>query len=193
MPPLSSGPPPMRADARRNRERLVAAAAQALATGQEGFSLDAVARSAGLGSGTLYRHFPTREDLVEEVYRHEVSPLRDAAVDLLDSQPPAVALQQWLTVFAEWATAKKGVCEALVAMSSSGRFGTGPVCDQVLDVMRLLLEAGKTSGDLIDDIDPVDLGVIVSGLLTAAGGPSQRQQLARLFAVVVNGLRQVDR
>jgi AcrR family transcriptional regulator len=183
----------MRADARRNRESLVAAAAAALAAGQEGFSLDAVARRAGLGSGTLYRHFPTREDLVEEVYRHEVSPLRDAALELLDSQPPAVALKRWLTVFAEWATAKRGVCEALVAMSSSGRFGTGPVCDQVLDVMRLLLEAGRASGDLVDDIDPIDLGVIVSGLLTAAGAPAQREQLERLFGVVVDGLRRVDR
>lgn len=78
-------------------------------------------------------------------------------------------------------------------MSSSGRFGTGPVCDQVLDIMRLLLEAGKAGGDLVDSVDPVDLGVIISGLLTAAGGPSQRKQLARLFGVVVNGLRQVNR
>jgi AcrR family transcriptional regulator len=180
---------PLRADARRNREQLVAAASAALASGAETFSLDAVAKRAGLGSGTLYRHFPTREDLVEEVYRNEVAPLHDAARSLLDAEPPATALLRWLSVFAEWATAKKGVCEALVAMSSSGRFGTGPVCDQVLQAMRMLLDAGTAAGDLRDDIDPIDLGVITSGLLTAAGAPDQRDQLERLFTVVVDGLR----
>lgn len=186
---MPSANPALRADARRNRELLVRTAAAILASGQSSFSLDSVARSAGLGSGTLYRHFPTREDLVEEVYRHEVTPLRAVAEDLVSTRSPADALRGWLGEFVTWAVEKQGVCEALVAMSASGRFGTGPVCDQVLQIMSLLLEAGRVSGDLRDDIDPVDLGAAVAGLLTTAGTPSQRARLDRLLTVLVDGLR----
>jgi AcrR family transcriptional regulator len=178
----------LRADAQRNRERLIVTAAEAFASGQA-ISLDAIAKRAGVGSGTLYRHFPTREDLVEEVYRDQIRPLRDDARVLLATERPAQALHAWMRRFAEWAGERRGICEALVAMSASGRFGTGPVCDEVQQILGMVLEAGVEAGELRSDVDPVDVGGILAGVLSVAGAPEQRAQLDRMLAVVVDGLR----
>ena len=178
----------LRADAQRNRERLIVTAAEAFASGQA-ISLDAIAKRAGVGSGTLYRHFPTREDLVEEVYRDQIRPLRDDARVLLATERPAQALHTWMRRFAEWAGERRGICEALVAMSASGRFGTGPVCDEVQRVLGIVLEAGVEAGELRSDVDPVDVGGILAGVLSVAGAPEQRAQLDRMLTVVVDGLR----
>jgi AcrR family transcriptional regulator len=178
----------LRADAQRNREHLIATAAEAFASGQA-ISLDAIARRAGVGSGTLYRHFPTREDLVEEVYRDQIRPLRDDALALLAAERPALALHAWMLRFAEWAGERRGICEALVAMSASGRFGTGPVCDEVQQILGMLLEAGARAGELRGGIDPGDVGGILAGVLSVAGAPEQRVQLDRMLTVVVDGLR----
>jgi AcrR family transcriptional regulator len=178
----------LRADAQRNREHLIATAAEAFASGQA-ISLDAIAKRAGVGSGTLYRHFPTREDLVEEIYRDQIRPLRDDAQALLATELPAQALHTWMCNFAEWAGERRGICEALVAMSASGRFGTGPVCDEVQRILGMLLEAGSEAGELRGDIDAADIGGILAGLLSVAGAPEQRAQLDRMFTIVVDGLR----
>lgn len=178
----------LRADAQRNREHLIATAAEAFASGQT-VSLDAIAKRAGVGSGTLYRHFPTREDLVEEIYREQIRPLRDDARALLAAERPARALHSWMCDFAEWAGERRGICEALVAMSASGRFGAGPVCDEVQHILGMLLKAGSEAGELRGDIDPADVGSILSGLLSVAGAPEQRAQLDRMLTVVVDGLR----
>ncbi|MEV0949011.1 helix-turn-helix domain-containing protein [Promicromonospora sp. NPDC050249] len=178
----------LRADAQRNRERLIATAAEAFASGQA-VSLDAIARRAGVGSGTLYRHFPTREDLVEEVYRDQVRTLRDDALVLLAEERPVRALHAWMLRFAEWAGERRGICEALVAMSATGRFGTGPVCDEVQAVLGMILEAGTVAGELRADVDPVDVGGILAGVLSVAGAPEQSAQLDRMLGVVVDGLR----
>src|SRR6266700_1610357 len=99
-------PRALRADARRNRERLLHAALRAFSSGGE-VTLEAIARQAGVGIGTLYRHFPTREALVEAVYRGEVARLRDTAAALLASQPPEAALRAWMDSFASYVTAKQ--------------------------------------------------------------------------------------
>jgi AcrR family transcriptional regulator len=177
----------LRADAQRNRDHLIATAVEVFATGRP-ISLDAIARQAGVGSGTLYRHFPTREDLVEEVYRDQLRPLRDAAATLLSSEEPPRALHLWMLEFADWAGARRGIGEALVAMSASGRFGDGPVCDEVMQILRMLLHAGVVSGEFRDDIDPLDVGGILAGLLSVAGVPEQRAQLDRMIVMVVAGI-----
>ncbi|MFI5587270.1 TetR/AcrR family transcriptional regulator [Amycolatopsis sp. NPDC051758] len=178
----------LRADAQRNREHLITTAAEAFASGRP-ISLDAIAKRAGVGSATLYRHFPTREDLVEEVYRDQIRPLRDDAQVLLATERPAQALHAWMRRFAEWAGERRGICEALVAMSASGRFGTGPVCDEVQQILEMVLEAGAEAGELRSDINPVDVGGILAGVLSVAGAPEQRAQLDRMLTVVVDGLR----
>ncbi|GAA1559831.1 TetR/AcrR family transcriptional regulator [Kribbella lupini] len=178
----------MRADAQRNREHLIATAAEAFTSGRP-ISLDAIAKRAGVGSATLYRHFPTREDLVEEVYRDQIRPLRDDARTLLANERPAQALHAWMRRFAEWAGERRGICEALVAMSATGRFGTGPVCDEVQQILGMVLEAGADAGELRSGLDPVEVGGILAGVLSVAGAPEQRAQLDRMLTVIVDGLR----
>ncbi|MFF9490065.1 TetR/AcrR family transcriptional regulator [Streptomyces sp. NPDC014676] len=179
---------PLRADAQRNRQHLIATATEVFASGQA-ISLDAIARRAGVGNATLYRHFPTREDLVEEVYRDQIRPLRDDALVLLETERPAEALHAWMRRFADWASERRGICEALVAMSASGRFGTGPVCDEVQRILAMMLKAGAEAGELRSDIDPIDVGSILASVLSVAGAPEQRDQLGRLLTIVVDGLR----
>lgn len=177
----------VRADARRNRERLISVAAEAFAA-EGAVSLDAIAKRAGVGIGTLYRHFPTKEDLVEEVYRDEVRTLRDDATALLAVETPTHALRLWMLRFSEWARERRGVCEALVAMSATGRFGSGPVCDEVLQVIQTLLDAGAAAGELRAAVDAVDVGALISGALSVAGAPSQSDQLERMLGLIVDGL-----
>lgn len=178
----------LRADAQRNRQHLIATATDAFASGRS-ISLDAIAKRAGVGNATLYRHFPTREDLVEEVYRDQIRPLREDARVLLATKPPAQALRAWMLGFADWVGERRGICEALVAMSASGRFGTGPVCDEVQQILAMMLEAGAAAGQLRSNIDPVDVGSILAGLLSVAGAPEQRPQLNRMLDIVVDGLK----
>ncbi|MFJ2081162.1 TetR/AcrR family transcriptional regulator [Micromonospora chokoriensis] len=185
---MTPRPTALRADAQRNRAHLIATAAEAFASGRA-ISLDAIAKRAGVGNATLYRHFPTREDLVEEVYRDQIRPLREDARALLATEQPAQALHAWMRRFAEWAGERRGICEALVAMSASKRFGTGPVCDEVQQVLGMVLAAGAKAGELRSDIDPVDVGGILAGVLSVAGGADQRAQLDRMLTIVVDGLR----
>lgn len=185
---MSDRGPLRRVDARRNRERIVAAAAEVFASSGP-ISLEGIARRAEVGSATLYRHFPAREDLVEEVYRDQIRPLRDDAERLLDELDPPRALHAWMGLFAEWAAERQGILETLVALSASGRFGTGPVCDEVLRIVTRLLDAGADAGTLRTDVDPIDVSALLSGALSVAGAPAKQAQLDTLLAVIVDGLR----
>jgi AcrR family transcriptional regulator len=105
-----------RADAVRNRERLMEAAKQAFTEDGPEVSLESIARRAGVGIGTLYRHFPTRDAMVEAVYRHGVAQLTDAANTLLQSHPPGEALDAWLRLFVDYMAAKRVIAPALGAL-----------------------------------------------------------------------------
>ena len=109
-----------RTDAKRNRERLLAAATEAFKAAESQVSLEAIAREAGVGIGTLYRNFPTREDLVEAVYLSELDRLLAGAAKLLADGPPDLALRAWMDRFAAWADGKQGMTETLRAMFASG-------------------------------------------------------------------------
>src|ERR1700712_3820186 len=109
----------IRADAHRNRERLLACATAAFAAGTS-VSLEAVAREAGVGIGTLYRHFPNREALVEAVYRTELAEVSASASELVRKHPPVVALRNWMTRYASFVAAKQGMAESLGAMFATG-------------------------------------------------------------------------
>src|SRR5258708_9295206 len=109
-----------RADAQRNRERLLATALKLFTSSKEEVTLSAVAERAGVGIGTLYRHFPTRDALVEAVYRHEIERLSDAAPALLKEMPAAVALEEWLTRYASLIAAKRGLKEAVPSIFEAG-------------------------------------------------------------------------
>lgn len=187
MPPIHRQPK-TRADARRNRERLLAAASEAFAEDGAAVSMDAIARRAGVGSGTLYRHFPTLEDLVEEVYRDQLQRLRAGADELLAKEPPARALSMWMVLFADWATTKFGMRETLGTIMAAGRLVPSQMRDDLVEILHAFLDAGSRAGELRADVKAADLGAILAGVLLVAGAPETRPQLERMLAVIVDGL-----
>lgn len=177
------------AEARRNRAALITAATKAFASGAEPVSLEAVARDAGVGIGTLYRHFPRREALVEAVYENQMERLDSTATDLLASHPPAQALRSWMTVFADWAATKNGMIDTLRSLLTSGRIERGRMRDQLVVIVSRFLDAGVAAGDLRSDVVAEDVAATLAGVLTVAGAPEQRAQAARMLDLVVDGLR----
>lgn len=177
------------AEARRNRQNLIAAATRAFASGNEQVSLEAIAKDAGVGIGTLYRHFPKREALVEAVYEDQVERLRTSARELLGRHPPAQAFRSWMTEFTDWAATKHGMSDTLLALMSSGRIEPGRMRAQLIEVVSLFLDAGAAAGDLRPDADAGDVAAILAGVLVIAGGPGQRAQAARMLNLVLDGLR----
>jgi AcrR family transcriptional regulator len=185
---------PLRADAARNRERLLAAAVRAFTAGGpdsalEDVSLDAVAREAGVGIGTLYRHFPTREALVEAAYRSELVRLTDAAPRLLAELPPDEALRAWMDGFLDYTATKRGMADALRAVVAAGANPYATSRDQLVAAVSALLAAGAAAGLLRDDVDPLDLLIGLNGLAVVAGDPGRREQAGRLLDLLMDGLR----
>lgn len=180
-----SSDPQLRADARENRDRLIRAARAAFANAEQ-VPLEAVARAAGVGIGTLYRHFPKREALVEAVYRDQIAELRAGAAELLASRAPVAALRAWMDLFADWADAKRGMVQTLAALRSSGVVDQASSQREIADIIATLLDAGAASGDLRADADAADVRSMLAGALVAA---TDRDQVARLFDLIVDGLR----
>jgi AcrR family transcriptional regulator len=178
----------MRADALRNRERLLEAALRAFSSGEE-VALETVARQAGVGIGTLYRHFPTREALVEAVYRGELTRLRDTARQLLASQPPDAALRAWMDGFADYVTAKRGMADALRAVAATGAISPAESKRTLTDTIKEMLDAGAAAGTLRDDNDAADVFAALTGIFLVAGTPDQREQAGRLLDLLMDGLR----
>jgi AcrR family transcriptional regulator len=177
------------AEGRRNRERLVGAAAEAFAGG-EPVTLEAVAARAGVGIGTLYRHFPNREALVVAVYEQQVGRLGESADELLATHPPAEALRRWGARFVEWARTKHGMAETLRTLMAQGRVeDAGGMRAQLVAVVTRFLEAGRSAGDLRADADAEDVAALLAGVLAVAGTPDRADQAARLVELVVDGLR----
>jgi AcrR family transcriptional regulator len=174
-----------RADARENRQRLIAAAREAFAGG-DAVPLEAIAQRAGVGIGTLYRHFPQREALVEAVYRDQIEDLRAGADALLASRAPADALRAWMDLFAEWAAAKRGMVQTLAAMRSSGALDFDASRRQIEAIIATLLSAGIATGELRADLDPADLRSLLAGILAAA---ADAEQAGRLFDLTSDALR----
>ena len=118
-PPPIAPPLQLRADAARNRESLLVAATRAFAASETEPSMRAIAREAGVGIGTLYRHFPTRESLVDAVYHDQVERLTIGADELLEQLPPVEAMRRWMDLFADWLATKHGMTDTLVTMIDS--------------------------------------------------------------------------
>lgn len=175
-----------RADAQRNRERLLAAATTAFAA-HVPLSLEAIAREAGVGIGTLYRHFPSREALVEAVYRAELEQVTASAAELAATTTPAQdALRLWLTRYAAFVAAKRGMAESLRALLDAG----GPIQTEtrasVIAAVGCLLRAGGHDGSLRPDVPADDVVAMLIGIFVAGASP---EQTARLLDLLVAGLR----
>jgi AcrR family transcriptional regulator len=175
----------VRADARRNRARLLATAAAAFAADDGPVSLEAIARDAGVGIGTLYRHFPSREALVEAVYRAELAEVSASASELLGDHPPAVALRRWMDRCAEFVAAKRGMAESLRAVFESGAVEPAETRASVLGAADELLRAGHTDGSLRADVRADDVVASLLGIFLASGS---REQSSRLLDLLVDGL-----
>jgi AcrR family transcriptional regulator len=180
---------PLRGDARRNRERLLAAATEAFREADEQVSLEAVARQAGVGIGTLYRHFPTREDLVEAVYLSELDRLLASGAQLLAAEPADLALRAWMDRFAKWAQGKQGMVETLRAMFASGALVRSEMQERLAATIADFLTAGAATGTLRDDVEPADVLRSLIGLLAVTAASPDRSSLARTLDLLLDGLR----
>ncbi|MFI7081526.1 TetR/AcrR family transcriptional regulator [Micromonospora sp. NPDC049903] len=184
-----TGPRPLRADAQRNRERLLDAAVRAFSQAGPEVTLDSIAKDAGVGIGTLYRHFPTRESLVEAAYRNELAKLCDAAAELRDRLPPVEAIREWMDRFIDYLTTKREMADALRLVIASGTNPYAQSRDRLVGAIGLLLEAGAAAGTVRTDVDPTDVLVGLSGVSLASGGRDQRDQARRLLDLLMDGLR----
>jgi len=180
---------PLRADAQRNRDNLVLVARAAYAAADDTVALEDIAREAGVGIGTLYRHFPTRESLVEAVYAAELDDVAASARSLLDQFPPDVALRAWINRYAEFTATKRGMVDTLRAGWASGRITTPKTRERITAAIGTILTAGARAGSLRADVEPDDVTAILLGvfLSTAANGSSQ--QTRRLLDLVMDALR----
>jgi AcrR family transcriptional regulator len=182
---------PLRADAQRNRDKLLVAATDAFAAAAEGqdVALETIAARAGVGIGTLYRHFPSRDALVMAAYQHEVDALCAAAGDLLAALPADEALRAWAERFADYVATKRAMGNALRSAAASDSPLLAQTRGRILDALRLLLEAGAASGTLRADVDPTDVMRVINGIWYLPGGPQWRQDVGRMLDLVIDGLR----
>jgi AcrR family transcriptional regulator len=185
----ATGTRPLRADAQRNRDRLLDAAVRAFSHDGPDVTLDAIAKDAGVGIGTLYRHFPTREALIEAAYRNELARLCDAVVDLLRTMPPDEATRTWMDRFVDYMTTKRGMADALRAVIASGGNPYAHSRDRLTAAITTLLHAGAAAGTVRSDIEPGDVLASLSGVSLASGEPTQRDQARRLLDLLMDGLR----
>jgi AcrR family transcriptional regulator len=174
-----------RTDATRNRQRLVDVATQAFAAGSDSVSLEAIAKAAGVGIGTLYRHFPSREALVEAVYRAELDKLCAEAEPLALALPADEALRDWLGKYADFVTTKRGMAETLREVVASGTITAGSTRAQLDGAVRRLV-----AGPLLrQDVDPGAVIAMMAGIMLVAGGVASRPQADRMLDLLVDGLR----
>jgi AcrR family transcriptional regulator len=178
-----------RADAQRNRERILEVAKEAFTRSGADASLDDIARQAGVGPGTLYRHFPTRNDLLEAVYRTEVEKLAAAEGDLSAKLAPVEALRAWMLLFIDYIAAKEIIAPALntlVGGKSKVFEASRPL---VVGAIESLVKRAIHSGDLRKDVDAFDLLRALIGVSNVAAGPDWRQSARRLVDILVAGSR----
>lgn len=181
----------MRADAARNRDQLLAVATRVFASADAEPSMRAIAREAGVGIATLYRHFPTRESLVDAVYQDQVARLTTGARDLLDKLPPAAALRRWTDLFGEWIATKNGMLDTLLAMVESGEIAHAQTRTELLTAITTILDAGRVAGDLRSDVSAEDIAASLIGIFTVAPLPEQKAKAGRLLDLLLDGLRLV--
>jgi AcrR family transcriptional regulator len=177
----------VRADAQRNRENLLAAARRAFTAGDATVALETIARDAGVGIGTLYRHFPTREALVEAVFRAERDRLCDSADELLKTHRADDALRTWMDQFADYVAVKRGMADALRVIIASGAVTSSEAREQLSTAAAKILAAG--AGTLRTDVRAEDVVVSLVGIFLTCGEPAQRDQANRLLDLLMDGLR----
>ena len=185
----AAAPKPLRADAQRNRDRLVEVAATAFAEQGVDASLEEIARQAGVGIGTLYRHFPTREHLVEVVYRREVEALCAAADDLASHHSADMALEQWMQRFVDYIATKRGLAASLRILFNTNSAVFSDLSGRVSLALRQLVEAAAAEGSIRGDVDASDVLHALGGIYSAPDTKDWRDRSRRLVKLLMDGLR----
>ena len=178
-----------RADAERNRVRLLETAKAAFAEKGSAASLDEIARIAGVGAGTLYRHFPTRDALVAAVYRNETEQLVVAASRLAETHPPVTALREWLLLFVDYIATKHEMYELLNSIVGGTSDLYSASTAQMKQAIAKLIDRAVASGDIRLDIDPLDLLRALAGVANVSAGPDGKQAAKRMVDILVAGVR----
>jgi AcrR family transcriptional regulator len=180
-----------RADAQRNRERILEVAKDAFTQSGANISLDDVAKQAGIGAGTLYRHFPTRDALLEAVYRTEVEKLAAAEQGFSEAMPPIEALQTWMFLFVDYIATKQIIAPALNTLvgGPSKLFETSS--GLIKGAIQALVTRAIESGDIRPDLDPLDLLRALVGVSNVASVPDWQQSARRLVQILIIGSRPI--
>jgi AcrR family transcriptional regulator len=178
-----------RTDAQRNRERILEVAKEAFTQSGANASLDDISRQAGVGPGTLYRHFPTREDLIEAVYRTEVEKMAAAERTFAETMPPLEALRAWMLLFVDYIATKKIIAPALNSMVGGPSKVFEASYGRVWEAIRALVKRAVKSGDIRKDLDPIDLLRALIGVANVATSPDWQQSARRLVEILILGAR----
>ena len=178
-----------RADAERNRNRLIEVAKAAFADVGPEVSLEEIARFAGVGIGTLYRNFPTRDAMLEAVYRREVQQLAAAAAQLLETRSPVEALRAWMRLFIDYIATKKIIAPALNSLTggTAELFASSSVL--IKTAVSSLVDRAVAAGDVRRDVDPIDLLYALVGFANAHNRPGWESSARRLIDILMAGLQ----
>jgi AcrR family transcriptional regulator len=179
-------PATMRIDAQQNRSRILEVAHDLLAESSDA-SLNSIAKAAGIGPGTLYRHFPTREALLLALYRHDVQRLVDSAPKLLRGHPPLEALTLWFERLSSYIRLKRGLGDALDSTTKEAI--TNETYGPVVEASGLMLQAGQADGTIKLGLDPADVLLIMGCLWRTPDTSAGRSQIRRLLDIITNGLQ----
>ena len=180
-----------RADAQRNRERILEVAKQAFTRSGANASLDDIAKQADVGPGTLYRHFPTREELLQAVYRSELEKLAAAERRLAETMTPIEALRAWLLLFIDAIAAKALIAPALNTLLGDHKKVFAASYAQMQEAIRALVKRAIKSGDIRKDLDSMDLLRALVGVANVASSPDWPQSARRLVDILITGSRPI--
>ena len=180
-----------RADAQRNRERILQVAKEAFTRSGAEASLDDIAKETGVGPGTLYRHFPTRDALLEAVYRTEVEKLAAAEREFAASMPALEALRAWMLLFVDYIATKKIIAPALNTLAGGPSKVIEASYGQTHEAIRALVKRAIKSGDVRKDLDPIDLLRALVGVSYMAASPDWQQSAKRLVDILITGSRPI--
>jgi len=178
-----------RTDAQRNRVRILAVAKEAFARSGANTSLDDIAKHAGVGPGTLYRHFPTRDELLVAVYRTEVEKLAAAERKFAATMPPIEALRAWMLLFVDYVATKQIIAPALNTLVGGSSKVFEASYPQVHGAIGALVKRAIQSGDIRKDIDAVDLLRALVGVAYMSASPDWQQSARRLVDILITGSR----
>src|SRR5271154_7192768 len=180
-----------RADAQRNRERILEVAKEAFARHSANANLDDIAKQVGWGPGTLYRHLPSRADLLREVYRSELEKLAEAEQKLAQTMAPTDALRAWLLLFVDAIAAKQLIAPALNTLLGDPKKVFEASYAKMHEAIRALVKRAVESGQIRSDLDPADLLWALVGVANVASSPDWQQSAKRLVDILIRGSRPI--